>query len=625
MMIATLLLAPFIACILIYLLRKKADLLAIVGALVSWGAALWLMITVYAESPLMIEVAGLPDMPFRLLADETSLIFSVVVATVAFFIFVYARGYMAEEKGKVWFWAGMSLFLAAMQLLVLSADWILFITGWEIMGLASYLLIGTWHWEKSAQRGANRAFMLTRFTDLGLYVGIFIIVLTTGSSRITPTPAEGFSLMGALALLLAVMGKSAQVPFQSWLSGAMAGPTPVSALLHSATMVAAGAILLFRAFPLLPESALPWIGIVGGVTILLTGLTAIVARDVKQMLAASTSSQLGFMLLAVGAGFPGAAFAHWVAHAFMKSSLFLGAGVFQHARDSTAFKDIEGLGRTLKISFAGFAIAGIGLAGVPPFIGYWSKDGILATGLEASSAVWYFSVGILGALLTALYMGRAIRLLWKGNSASQRIEKISWMQAGLVVLVAVVAVGGFWLEPVVQRTGYEIPKDEIAKISGIAVAVAGLVGGWWLHPGDWLGKTTHFLQNNYQLGGGYQQLVGPPVMKLAFWCNRLDQGLHQTVLGIGESFGGMSAWASRIDRVLTYFVERIGNFNLQLGRLSRSLDDAGIENWIAGLASSVKGLGRYSKNLQSGLVHQELLWSVGGMVVLLIILIFSIL
>ncbi len=627
-MIATLLLAPLFACIAIYLFRKKADIIAIAGAFVSLSAAILLAFTVRQGGAVHIAVAGLPDMPFRLLADNTSVVFLVVVAVVAFCIFLYGQGYMADEKGKVWFWAGMCLFLASMQLLVLSGDWILFITGWELMGFASYLLIGTWHWKNSAQEGASKAFMLTRFTDMGLYIGAFVIILTTGTSQITDAPLQDISMpdismLGALALLVAVMGKSAQVPFQSWLSGAMAGPTPVSALLHSATMVAAGAILLLRAFPLLPEASLLWIGAVGGITILLTGFTAIVSKDVKQMLAASTSSQLGFMLLAIGAGFPGAAFAHWVAHAFMKSSLFLGAGVFQHARDSTAFDTIGGVGKKLKISFAAFAIAGVALAGIPPFIGYWSKDGILAAGIDATPVVWYFPVAVIGAFFTAMYMGRAIRILWKGQAEINRIQKINWMRTGLVALVLVVAAGGLFLEPVVQFAAYEIPQNTMAQISGIAAALAGLAAGWLTNTVALIGKPVHFLQNNYQLSSGYQGLVAKPALQLAVWCDQADKYLHKAVLKTGGAFVGIAKLANIIDLFGNYCIGQAGKFGLRVGHLSRSTEEAGTD-WIARLTSSVKSLGTYGKKLQTGMVHQELVWSVGGMVICIIILIFSI-
>ncbi|MDF9799212.1 NADH-quinone oxidoreductase subunit L [Catalinimonas alkaloidigena] len=626
-MIATLVLTPFIACIGIYLFKRKADVIALTGALLSLVAAFLLVFRVKGDSRVKVEIAGLPEMPFLLEADQSSATLAVVVAVVVFFIFLYARGYMAAEKGKVWFWAGMSLFVAAMQLLVMAADWILFITGWEIMGFASYLLIGTWHWEKHAQKSANKAFLLTRFTDLGLYIGIFIIIIDQETSQISATPTQGISILGALAVLLAVMGKSAQVPFQSWLSGAMAGPTPVSALLHSATMVAAGAILLLRVYPLLPESSLIWIGFVGGITILLTGMTAIVSRDVKQMLAASTSSQLGFMLLAVGAGFPGAAFAHLLAHAFMKSSLFLGSGIYQHAKDSTSFADIAGLGKKLKISFFAFAIAGIALAGIPPFIGYWSKDGILAAGLQASVTGWYFPVALIGAFFTAIYMGRAIRILWGDAPEHEKnehfIEKVNWMRAGLLVLVLVVAIGGFWLEPLVKFAEYKIPKNEIAKYSGLAVAIAGLAAGWFLHMHSLFGKSSNFLASHYPLAGGYQSIIVKPVLKLAFWTDRLDQVIHAAVLKAGTSFATISHFTQEIDQFFSNLTNKAGSFSLKLGGLSRKLEESGIELWIASLTSSVQELGKYSKQTQSGRVHKELVWSVGGMLVLMIILIFS--
>ncbi len=203
-----------------------------------------------------VKFGGLADQPFVLRSDYGTGLFALVVSLVALAIFIYAKDYMREQKGKQWFWPAMSLFLGAMQLLVLAGDWFLFITGWEVMGLASFLLIGTWHERERARSGSVKAFMITRFTDIGLYIGIFLIVINYGSLVIPFAGSEKITLTASLWILFAVMGKSAQVPFQSWLSGAMAGPTPVSALLHSATMVGAGVLLLIKINPLLSSDAL---------------------------------------------------------------------------------------------------------------------------------------------------------------------------------------------------------------------------------------------------------------------------------------------------------------------------------------------------------------------------------
>lgn len=528
---------------------------------------------------------------------------------------------MQKEKGKTWFWGSISLFLCAMLLLVFAGDWILFITAWELMGTSSFLLIATWHQRQEAREGAIKAFMLTRFTDMFLYVGVFIMVLTFKSLHILQPTGQYLSTFGSVCLLIAVMGKSAQVPFQSWLSGAMAGPTPVSALLHSATMVAAGVILLFRVFPLLNIDALYVIGLVGGITILLTGFTAITARDVKQLLAASTSSQLGFMLLAIGAGSPGAALAHWIAHAFLKANLFMGAGVFQHVYHSTSFKDINGTGKKLQVTFACFTIAALGLSGIPPLIAYWSKDGILAaTSLNLHNNL-FFAVATIGAFFTAVYMGKAVRRLWSGKNDMPINVELKWMLTGLLLLIVFVVFGGFFLEHLVKFAGYEIPSNTISKITGIAAAVLGLVAGWYVKESWFSAQWWNVIRTNYPIAGGYQKLVAAPTLKLAALFYQLELMLLFFVQNTGIAFLSFARSLYGGDGVLIRLTNIIGLSGLQAGRVSRSFEEKSIEAGVYGIASSVKATGKAGKKLQTGLVHKELAVTIAGVLILVFVLI----
>jgi NADH-quinone oxidoreductase subunit L len=615
-------LAPLAASLLILLVRKKMGYIATAGASISALAASLLYLTAGMGAEVTLRFTGLPEMPFRLHATAMTSTLSLVVSVITTFIFIYAIGYMAEKKGQLKFWSGISLFLGAMQLLVLAGDWILFVMAWEIMGFASYLLIGTWHRKKEASDAANKAFAMNRVADLGLYIGVFAIILGSGTSEISAGPSQAISIFAALALLFAVMGKSAQVPFQSWLSAAMAGPTPVSALLHSATMVAAGIILLLKAYPLFSPKALLWIGSLGGLTIMLTGATAIFSKDIKRMLAASTSSQLGFMVLAIGAGFPGAALAHLVAHAFMKSSLFLGAGIFQHQAGSTEYKQLQGIGKKLKWGFGGFALAGLALAGIPPFIGFWSKDAVLAAGLLSEPAVWYFTAAIAGALFTAIYMGRAFGILWKKDADEpERSHRPVWMLTGLAVLVAVVILGGFYVEPMVAASGFTIPKSSMAVIAGLVAAAIGLTTGWFVTAPVYRHRLWSFIQKNYPVIGGYKRLVVLPMDASANLLNAVETKLLQSVFGIGNLFLALARWLSgAIDNAVAFLVDRFGTLNLDIARLTQLTDDRGIVEWIAALVDSVQRLGKYGRGMQSGLVHRELAWSVYGMGLALIIL-----
>ncbi len=604
---------------------KKAGYVSLAAGVISLGASavlFWLASNGYTE---LWSFAGLPDYPFMLEVSYLNTALSLVIAIVTALIFLYAIGYMADEKETWRFWSSISLFLATMQLLLFAGDWILFVIAWEILGFCSYLLISTKYWEAETGKAANKAFALNRFADLGLYLGVFVIILSSGSSTIAESSSTAIPQFGALCLLFGVMGKSAQVPFQSWLTAAMKGPTPVSALLHSATMVAAGIVLLIKAFPMFSPDVLFWIGTVGGITILITGLTAIFTDDIKKMLAASSSSQLGFMVLAIGVGSPGAALAHLVAHAFMKSSLFLSAGIWQHEAGSTRFEQLAGAGKKLKVTFAGFALAAVALAGIPPFVGYFSKDGVLAAGLQSSLPGWYFVAALLGALMTAVYMSRAMAILWKGD-VDKELETSSglrWMQGGLIAMVLFVLGGGLFLEGMVSAADFHLPKSEVAKIGGLIVAIAGLATGWLAsfkkvdHP------ITAYIRRNYPVGGGYQALTVAPVMKLAIWCRKADEGIHKLVLGIGRSVLKGSGGVDAADQKVHRGVHGVGRFGLTLGDWSQRSDEEGINGLIFGIVESVKKLGQQGRKTQSGLVHRELMWSVWGMVAFLMLMILT--
>lgn len=608
------LLAPAAASLWTLFGGKKAGYVALAAGLASLAASGVLFefaLTGFAGS---WHFAGLPGYPFQLEVSYLNAALSLIVAIVTALIFLYALGYMADKQSNWRFWSSISLFLAAMQLLVFAGDWILFVMAWEILGFCSYLLISTTYWQPETGKAANKAFAINRCADLGLYLGVFVIILSGGSSAIVESPAA-ISTFGALCLFFGVMGKSAQVPFQSWLTAAMKGPTPVSALLHSATMVAAGIVLLIKAFPMFTPPVLFWIGTVGAVTILMTGLTAIFSDDIKKMLAASSSSQLGFMVLAIGAGSPGAALAHLAAHAFMKSSLFMAAGVWQHAAGSTRFKMLAGAGKKRKFTFGAFALAAVALAGIPPFVGYFSKDAVLSAGLKSSLPTWYFAAALLGALMTAFYMARATGILWKEepNDGLEKPAGLKWMQAGLATMIVFVVGGGLFLHGMITAADFHLPKAKVAKIGGLVAALVGLAGGWVasFKKADY--SITSFIRKNYPVAGGYRTLAVAPVMKLASWCREVDESIHKLVLGIGRSALQLSGGAHKSDQTIHGGVQEVGRFGLTLGDWSQRSDEQGINGFISALTRGVQELGQESRKTQSGLVHRELMWSVWGL------------
>ncbi|MBJ7274867.1 proton-conducting transporter membrane subunit [Marinobacter salarius] len=592
-------LPPLIVTLAVLILRRGSAALALAGATLSLAGGVRLLAGALDGQAETLLLPGLPDMPLRLAAGPMTALLSVAVATVGTLVLVYAIGYMKRESGQARFYAVMSLFLAAMQALVLAGDWVLLLAAWELIGLCSYLLIGFWFQRPEAANAASRAFLYTRSADLGLYVAIFILIGSSGTSEIAASLEAGGSASTAagLLLLLAAMGKSAQVPLQDWLMRAMAGPTPVSALLHSATLVAAGAILLIRSATLLSADTLLVVGLVGGVTTVAAGIIALAERDLKRMLAASTASQYGLMLIAVGAGVPLAALLHLLAHAAIKSSLFLAAGDFQHAREGTRFDRLAGIGRTRPWTFAGFALAALALAGIPPLSGFFSKDAVIAAALSAQGAAWLGPMALAGTLLTGAYLSRSLRLLWRGTGETEVVDGSAWMRTGIWCLV-ILAVGlGLAFGPV--EAMIDLPAPEAAGVgvvlSGLLAAVGGLALGWLMSARRLLGPIHHWAESGLPVAGGLTTLIGRPVMAVARGCERLEGRLYDAVLGVG-----------RAGQVVANYV-RVG-------------DEHGIDGLIFALVSGVRDLGARARTLQSGLIHHSLAISAVATAVLLAIL-----
>jgi NADH-quinone oxidoreductase subunit L len=592
--VALAILGPLVAAVAILVIRRGAAPLALLGSAAGLTGALVALVRVAGGTHLSTTLPGLPGLPLRLVAEPLTALLSVVVAVVSFMVMVYAVGYMKEEGDRVRFYAGMSFFVAAMQTLVLAGDWVLLLAAWELVGLSSYLLIGFWFWREGIPSSATRAFLYTRTADLGLYAVIFILISQTGTSEISATLDVGgtAATVAGLLLLVAAAGKSAQTPLQGWLQDAMVGPTPVSALLHSATLVAAGAILMIRVSPLLPPGVQLVVGLLGGLTVIVAGLIAVSQRDLKRLLAASTSSQYGFMLIAVGAGAPVAALFHLVAHAAMKSSLFLGAGVFQHARGSTAFADLSGVGRERRLVFAAFAVAGLALAGVPPLSGFFSKDAVIAASFASPYAPVFGPLALAGALLTAIYVGRALRLLWRGEGEGEPVVGTRWMGAGLAALVALAAALGLAEGPLARLIGSEILRDLATAILGLALALGGLLLGWLIPAGRLLGPVREPAGRGFRVGGGGDGLVARPALAMARAADLLDRGIHTSVLGVGSAA-------------------------LAVAQAARLTDDAGIDRLIAALVRGTRDLGGRARELQTGLVHRELLLAAAGAALIL--------
>ncbi|MBI2893347.1 MAG: NADH-quinone oxidoreductase subunit L [Deltaproteobacteria bacterium] len=392
-----------------------------------------------------------------LLLDPLALVMALVVTGVGFLIHLYSIGFMRGEEGNGRFFAQMNLFVASMLVLVLADDLFFLYLGWEGVGLSSYLLIGFWWRDEKNGRAARKAFIVTRIGDAAMAVGLFVLFQGLGTLQISEVAARataawrvgaGPAVLASALLFAGAAGKSAQLPLQTWLPDAMAGPTPVSALIHAATMVTAGVYLIARMhalFELAPD-VLAAVAVVGAVTMLLAGLSAIAQRDIKRVLAYSTMSQIGMMFLALGVGAWSAAIFHLVVHAFFKALLFLSAGVVILALDHEhdLFR-MGGLRKELPLAFWTFAIAGASLAGLPLVTaGFYSKDLILWEAWASSrGGPLLGAAGIFGALVTSLYVGRVILLAFFGERrtvASVRPGRV--LAIPLVVLAGLSLVGG---------------------------------------------------------------------------------------------------------------------------------------------------------------------------------------
>ncbi len=423
--------------------------------------------------------------------DGISASMLVVVSLVALCVQVFSLGYMADEpsagRGRYFTWH--ALFLFSMQALVVSPNLLQLFCAWELVGLCSYLLIGFYYDKPSAARAALKAFWVTKFADIGLLLGLIVQYTTVGSfgwDGETVIALRGLAWAPPLVAglyFLAVMGKSAQFPLHIWLPDAMEGPTPVSALLHAATMVAAGVYLVVRAFPIF-ESApavLAFMGLIGGFTALFAALLALVQTDIKRVLAYSTCSQLGYMVAALGAGGLFAGYFHLFTHAFFKALLFLAAGSVIHAVHSNAIRDMGGLFGKMKLTSTAFIVGALALAGVPAFSGFFSKDQVLEALLHAAQGAPIYWVPLVACLitvaLTATYMTRVVLRAFFGpaSAAAAHAHEGGLSMRAPLVLLALLAVGAGYLggafQSLVGAHGAHFSVLHLTPIGAVAVAL----------------------------------------------------------------------------------------------------------------------------------------------------------
>ncbi|MCW2785428.1 MAG: NADH:ubiquinone oxidoreductase subunit [Marmoricola sp.] len=448
--------------------------------------------------------AGSYHVEFGLLYDQLSALFLLLITGVGALIHVYSVGYMEHDDRRRRFFGYLNLFITAMLILVLASDFVGVFLGWEGVGLASYLLIGFWQHKPTAAAAAKKAFVINRIGDIGLSLGASLIFVTFGSTSFAVVSANAHNASSGtltaigLLLLLAACGKSAQFPLQSWLLDAMEGPTPVSALIHAATMVTAGVYLIVRSNFIfsLTENARTGVIVVGCITLLMGAVIGCAKDDIKKALAGSTMSQIGYMVLAAGLGPAGYAFAifHLLTHGFFKANMFLGAGSVMHGMDDDVnMRHYGALRKAMPYTFATFSIGYLAILGVPPFAGFWSKDKIIEAAFGDNLVVGLCA--LIGAGVTAFYMTRLMLLTFLSEKRWEKDvhphESPTVMTVPLMALAGLSAVGGLllvnnwittWLSPVVgAHVEHKLGVGSVGmSLIALVVVVLGAAIAWQL-------------------------------------------------------------------------------------------------------------------------------------------------
>ena len=500
--------------------------------------------------------------------DRLTAVMLLIVTGIGSLIHIYSVGYMAHEGGYYRFFAYMNLFMFFMLVLVLAANYLLLFVGWEGVGLCSYLLIGFYFTKKFATDAGNKAFIVNRIGDFGFSLGMFLIFVTFGSldfgNVFHQAPGASTAVLTTIGLLLLVgaCGKSAQLPLYVWLPDAMAGPTPVSALIHAATMVTAGVYMMARSWPILVNApvAMHTMAIVGIATAFFAASIGLVQNDIKKVFAYSTVSQLGYMFVGVGCGAFSAGIWHLMTHAFFKALLFLGAGSVIHALSGEQdLRNMGGLRSKIRWTFLTMMCAAVAIAGIPPFSGFFSKDAILLAAYH--HAPWMYWLGVVTAGMTAFYVFRAMFLTffgtYRGHGHPHESPPVMWVP--LAILAVLSLIGGliFKIPDFLQAFFHapEPPEDNSLMMISVASGVIGILIAWFVYiakpaMADSLASTFKWLYtplyNKYYVDEIYDATVVKPLVGGSRWVlwKGADAGL------IDGSVNGVGSLAQKVGGVL---------------------------------------------------------------------------
>ena len=565
--------------------------------------------------------------------DNLTIVMLLVVTTVSLLVQIYSIGYMQGDPRYPRFFAYMALFTAAMLGLVLANNMLLLYMCWELVGVCSYFLIGFWFERPAAMRAAKKAFVVTRVGDVGLFLGLLLLFKYTGSLDFHVIFAKSPELAGISLLTIGkfalpvtavagilmfwgAVGKSAQFPLHVWLPDAMEGPTPVSALIHAATMVAAGVYLVARMYPVFHAGggeALTVVAVIGAITAVMAATIGTVLNDIKRVLAYSTISQLGYMMMGLGLGGYTAGMFHLMTHAFFKANLFLGSGSVIHGTGTQDIREMGGLRKHMPWTFWTFLIATLSLAGAPGFAGFFSKDEILLTAFHANR--WIFYAGAFGAFLTAFYMSRLCFLTFGGEPKNRDIhphESPKVMTGPLIILALLSIVAGYAGFPGRNRFAEYVSFGGIAEhhfswlVAGISTAVAALgflvaTFVYWkpvLSPAKlapmfgWLYK---FLFNKWYFDEIYWLFIVRPVLFISRACGVFD------------------------NRVVDGAVNGVGYFTVGFSILQGWIDKWIVDGAVNAVGIVTKSGGRALRLVQTGIIQQYALIMAASLLVLLLV------
>jgi NADH-quinone oxidoreductase subunit L len=590
-------LLPLLGFLINGLLRKQLTkpVISVIGCgtiLASFVLSIWVFMQVKGGNSHVAEYfnfisAGNLKIPFAFQIDALSSLFLLIITGVGFLIHVYSSSYMHGEKPEHFarYFSFLNLFVFSMLLLVMGANYVIMFIGWEGVGLCSYLLIGYWFKNNEYNKAANKAFVMNRIGDLAFLIALFWLINKLGTVSFNEVfLAENLAKLKSsditiitLLLFVGATGKSAQIPLYTWLPDAMAGPTPVSALIHAATMVTAGIYMIARSNLLysLSEITMNVVAIIGLATALLAATIALKQNDIKKVLAYSTVSQLGFMFLALGTGAYVAAVFHVMTHAFFKALLFLGSGSVIHAMGGEQdIRNMGGLSKKLKITFITFLIGCIAIAGIPPFSGFFSKDAILLSAYIKSPVL--YGIALFAALLTAFYMFRLFFITFTGSFRGTDDQKHHLhesppaMTIPLIILAILSIIGGFIGIPEVIMKGGDmineflspvIPVHEVHHVShsteymlmGLStVLVLAMIIAAWLKFRNYkrseaqgLGKV---LENKWYVDELYEKIIINPMNKLAGFFNSIFE--RSVIDGLVNGVGRAVNYGSRQLRLL---------------------------------------------------------------------------